>query len=135
MVPMSKLCTAVALVLLAVFAFGVTPAVAAEATGVWKGEVTLPTGQVLPFVARLTQNGEQLIGTLDGIGGGASVQVRDGRVAGDRLTFNGVRDVNGQAVTFNYSATFTDADTLDFTIVRADGSAAPLKCLAKRATE
>jgi hypothetical protein len=109
-------------------------ALAADFSGVWKGEVTLPTGQALPFVARLTQDGTRVTGTLDGIpaGAGADVEVRNGQVENDTLTFTGVRQVNDMPVEFRYTATFRDADTLHFAIVRTDGSAAPLESVTKR---
>jgi hypothetical protein len=103
-----------------------------DATGVWRGEVTLPNAQVLPFVARLTQSGTQIAGRLDGIGGAPDVEIVNGRIEGEVVTFSGVRQINNADVTFHYRATFVDADTLDFTIVREDGQQAPLKCLAKR---
>ena len=118
-----------ALVLCSVVA---SPALAADATGVWRGEVTLPNGTVLPFIARLTQSGAEVSGRLDGIGGAPDVTITDGKVEGSRVTFSGVRTINDAAVTFNYTATFVDDDTLDFTIVREDGQQAPLKCVARR---
>ncbi|MGE0447599.1 MAG: hypothetical protein AB7P99_20415 [Vicinamibacterales bacterium] len=120
---------ALALILLAAFA---APALAADATGVWRGEVKLPNGNVLPFIARLTQSGTTVAGRLDGIGGAPDVTIADGKVEGDTVTFTGVRTINDADVKFNYRATFVDADTLDFTIVRDDGQQAPLKSLAKR---
>lgn len=105
---------------------------AAEVAGVWRGEVVLPTGQALPFVARLTQEGTTVSGTLDGIGGGPDVQIVNGRSEGDTVTFSGVRDVNGMPVRFNYTGAVVDADTLDFTIVREDGAQAPLRSVVKR---
>jgi opacity protein-like surface antigen len=108
---------------------------AADVTGVWKGEVTLPSGQKLPFVARLTQNGATVTGKLDGIGGAPDVEVVDGKADGDIVTFSGVRQIAGAAVRFNYTARAVDANTLDFTIVREDGAQAPLKCLTTRAAD
>jgi opacity protein-like surface antigen len=110
-------------------------AFAADATGVWKGEVKLPTGQVLPFVARLTQDGAKITGKLDGIGGTPDVEVVDGKVEKDVITFSGVRQINADAVRFNYTATFKDADTLEFRIVRADGSAPPLSSVTTRSAD
>ena len=127
---MKRILTAVlALVLCAVTA---VPALAADATGVWRGEVTLPNGNVLPFIARLTQSGSQVTGRLDGIGGAPDVTIADGKVEGDTVTFSGVRTINDADVKFNYTAKFVDDNTLDFTIVRDDGQQAPLRCLAKR---
>jgi uncharacterized protein (TIGR02246 family) len=111
---------------------GAAPARIPGVTGVWRGEVTLPNGTVLPFIARLTQSGSQVTGRLDGIGGAPDVTIADGKVEGDTVTFSGVRKINDADVKFNYSAKFVDDNTLDFTIVREDGQQAPLKSLAKR---
>jgi hypothetical protein len=111
------------------------PLLAADATGVWRGDVRLPTGQMLPFVARLTQTGTTITGTLDGIGGGPAVEIMDGRIERDTIRFRGVRDINGEPVTFNYSARYLNDDTLEFTIVRDDGNAAPLTSVTKRSRD
>lgn len=111
------------------------PAHAANATGVWKGEVKLPNGRALPFVARLTQKGKQVTGKLDGIGGAPDVNITDGKIAGDTVTFSGVRQINKEPVKFNYTAKFVDPDTLDIKIVRADGTGAPLETVTKRSKE
>ncbi len=108
---------------------------AADVSGVWKGEVKLPTGQALPFVARLTQQGTTVTGTLDGIGGAPDVNVIDGKADGNTVTFSGVRDINGAPVKFNYTATVVDADTLDFRILRDDGTQAPLATRTTRAKD
>ena len=112
-----------------------TSLLAADATGVWKGEVKLPTGQALPFVARLTQDGAKISGKLDGIGGAADVEIKDGKIDRDTITFSGVRQIGGADVKFNYTAKMVDADTIDFKIVRDDGTGTPLASLTKRTKE
>jgi len=117
--------TAAALCLLTV------SALAADATGVWTGEVKLPTGQALPFIARLTQQGDKITGKLDGINGAPDVEIVNGKIAGDTITFNGVRQINGASVKFNYSGKLA-GETIDFKILRDDGQGAPLASLTKR---
>jgi len=112
-----------------------TSLLAADATGVWKGEVKLPTGQALPFVARLKQDGAKISGKLDGIGGAADVEIKDGKIDRDTITFSGVRQIGGADVKFNYTAKMVDADTIDFKIVRDDGTGTPLASLTKRTKE
>jgi hypothetical protein len=111
------------------------PGQAADASGVWKGEVKLPTGQALPFVVRLAQDGSTITGKLDGIGGAPDVQIMDGKIDKDVITFSGVRQINNMPVKFNYTATFVDNDTLDFKILRDDGTGAPLGSVTKRSKE
>lgn len=117
---------------LAAIALSASTVFAADATGVWRGEVKLPTGQVLPFIARLTQAGAKITGKLDGIGGAPDVDVIDGKVEKDVVSFSGVRQINNAPVKFNYTATFTDDNTLEFKILREDGSGAALASTAKR---
>lgn len=110
------------------------PVWAADATGTWKGDVKLPNGQLLPFVAHLKQQKSAITGTLDGINGGPDVQIMDGKITHDVITFWGVRKINGADVKFNYSGKLA-GDSLDITIARADGSGPPLETLTKRVTD
>jgi hypothetical protein len=107
---------------------------AADATGTWKGDVKLPNGQLLPFVAHLKQQKSVITGTLDGINGGPDVTVMEGKIAHDVITFWGVRKINGADVKFNYSGKLS-GDSLDITIARADGSSPPLETLTKRVAD
>ena len=112
--------------------FLAVPALAANVTGTWSGEVKLPNGQSLPFVAHLKQSGSKVTGKLDGIPKGApDVIVMDGRVKGDMVTFSEVRPIQGKDVKFNCTGKIS-GDTIDFKIARADGQGAPLETLTKR---
>ena len=64
-----------------------------------------------------------------------AVTITNGKIEGDTITFNGVRPINGADVKFNYTAKFVDDNTLDFTIVQADGKAAPLKSVTERSAK
>ena len=120
---------------LALVALIAQSAFAADATGVWRGEVKLPNGQALPFIARLTQEGTKITGRLDGINGAPDVPIVEGKVEKDVITFSGVRQIQNAPVKFNYRATFKDDNTLEFAIVREDGAQAPLSSVAKRSAE
>lgn len=109
-------------------------AFAADATGKWAGEVKLPTGQSLPFIAHLMQNGNAVTGRLEGINGAPDVEVTDGKVDKGVITFSGVRKINGVDVKFNYTGTLI-GDSIAFKIVRADGGGAALETLTKRVKE
>jgi len=109
------------------------PVWAADATGTWKGDVKLPNGQMVPFVAHLKQQKSVITGTLDGINGAPDVEVMDGKIAHDVITFWGVRKINGADVKFNYSGKLA-GDSLDIKIARDDGSGPPLETLTKRVT-
>jgi len=103
-------------------------------TGKWVGDVTLGSGQVVPFVAHLTQQRTAVNGKLDGINGGPSVEVKDGHIAGDKIRFSGTRKVNDAEVSFNYTGVLS-GDSIDFTIVRADGKGNPVHVATKRVAE
>ena len=109
----------------------VIPVLAADAGGKWVGEVKLPSGQTLPFVAHLTQQHSAITGKLDGIGGAPDVVIMDGKISGNTVTFSGVRRINNVDVKFNYVGTLA-GDGIDFKITRADGSGAPLETQTKR---
>ena len=74
---------------------------AADVSGTWSGDVKLPNGQSLPFVARLKQDGGKITGKLDGINGAPDVEILNGKIDGDTVTFQGVRKINGADVEFN----------------------------------
>ena len=115
-----------------VVVFLAMPVFAANITGTWSGEVKLPNGQSLPFVAHLKQSGSRVTGKLDGIPKGApDVVIMDGRVKGDTVTFSEVRPIQGKPVKFNCTGKIS-GDTIDFKIARADGQGAPLETLTKR---
>jgi hypothetical protein len=116
-------------------AFGVLAAghaLAADVTGRWAGDVKLPNGQTLPFIAELKQQGQAVTGKLAGINGAPDVQIMDGKIDNDRLTFWGARRMNNAEVRFDYVGA-VKPDAIDFQIVRADGSQPPLSTRAVRA--
>jgi hypothetical protein len=109
---------------------------ALDVQGTWVGVVNLPgnaanpAGQKLPFIAHLTQKDDMVTGVLDGIRGTPDVTISNGKVSGSTLTFNGVRKIAGQDVTFTYTVTGTDNGGLRFAI-NAEGQA-PLESLTTR---
>ena len=110
---------------LAALAAGHALAAAADVSGRWAGDVKLPTGQALPFVAELHQQGQAVTGKLAGITGAPDVQIMDGKLEGSQLTFWGVRKIGGADVRFNYVGAVTPG-AIDFQIIRADGAQPPL---------
>ncbi len=105
---------------------------AADVSGKWSGEVKLPTGQAVPFIVELHQQGVVVTGKLAGINGAPDVQIMDGKLDNDRLTFWGVRRIANADVRFDYVGK-VGADVIDFEILRADGTAAPLASHTTRA--
>ena len=126
---MTTLRNTLRLLALALVAAAVTLGAQAGVAGVWSGEVELPNGNRLPFVARLAVDGDTVTGTLDGIAGAPDVTIRNGRLAGDTVTFTGVREIQGEPVTFSYTGVL-EGETLTFTIERE--GAAPLMSVTRR---
>ena len=106
---------------------------AADLTGHWAGEVKLPNGQMAPFVLDLRQQGTVVTGTLAGINGAPDVQIKDGVLDKDRLTFWGIRKIGGADVRFDYVGKVS-GEAIDFQILCADGTAAPLASRTTRST-
>lgn len=126
MTPLRTVRTSVALALLA---GAMSLAAQMGVGGVWSGEVELPNGNRLPFVARLAVDGDLVTGTLDGIGGAPDVTIENGRLDGDTVTFTGVRPIQDEQVTFSYTGVL-EGETLTFTIERE--GAAPLMSVTTR---
>jgi hypothetical protein len=83
--------------LLVLFAVG---AWAADISGQWKGEWT-DSRDTPPYTFTFKQDGTSLTGTV-GTGDG-DLQIRDGKVNGDRVTFVVVRKVGAREMTASYS--------------------------------
>ena len=129
--------------LVSVFAMTVisVSAFAADLTGTWVGTVRAgapgvqapsANGGPLPFIVHITQKGDVVTGVMDGIGGTPNVEIQNGKVTGDVLTYVGIRKINNMDVKFNYTATFT-GDKLEFKIER-EGANAPLASTTTRLT-
>ena len=80
--------------LLAVGAWG------ADVSGQWKGEWT-DSRDTPPYTFTFTQDGASLTGTV-GTGDG-DIEIRDGKVNGDRVSFVVVRKVGAREMTASYS--------------------------------
>jgi hypothetical protein len=115
---MKKVLTAVGL-----FAFlAVLPAVhAADATGTWKGKVDLQ-GTSVPLTFHLTVAAGAVTGTVEGLPT-TPVEIHDGKVAGDTLTFWLNSDYQGQTYKLMYTGKVSPAgDEIAFTFGTEDQS-------------
>ena len=114
---------------------------AADMTGTWGGVVNLPQNPnakggpqaPLPFVVHIKQDGNTIAGKMDGIAGAPDVEIQNGKVDGNALTYEGVRKINNADVKFLYTGTLS-GEKLDIKIVRADGNGAPLSSSTTRLT-
>lgn len=85
------ICTLLALSSLAAFA--------ADVTGKWTAE-----GRGGTQTYTLKQDGDKLTGNIEG-GRGGAVDISNGKVDGDNVSFEVVREFNGNSITIKYSGT------------------------------
>jgi opacity protein-like surface antigen len=104
--------------LCALFALTTVMAFAADVTGTWKGEAN-PNGKGGPPTFTLKQAGSALTGTTTGRGG--DIEISNGKVDGDKISFEVVREMNGEKMTTKYSGTISGT-TMKLTMESARGS-------------
>jgi hypothetical protein len=92
--------------LLGVFAIAVY---AADVTGKWTAEVPGRGGNMQTNTIVLKQDGTKLTGTLDG-GRGGPVEISDGKVEGDTVSFTVVRNFNGNEIKQNFKGTISGSE-------------------------
>lgn len=98
------------ILLVALFAAG---AWAAGISGQWKGEWTEFTDSASPCTFTFKQDAASLTGTVSSEGG--DLQIRDGKVNGDRVSFVVVRSFGGREMTLTYSGRI-DGDEIAFKV-------------------
>jgi hypothetical protein len=106
-----------------------------DVSGSWTGVVELANGQELPFGITLNQNGSQLSGFMDGIGG-PDVTIMNPRLEDNILYYSSVRPINGEDVAFDYIAVIS-GDYMNITIIRvgATGPNSVLSTMTQRQTQ
>ena len=106
---------------------------AADVTGKWTAQVPGRDGQTREQTFTLKADGEKLTGTVSGMMGGGDVEIKDGTVKGDAITFNIVRSFNGNDVKLLYKGKVSAGEIL-FTQTRDGGDMPPREFTAKRVT-
>lgn len=104
--------------LCALFALTTVMALAADITGTWKGEAN-PNGKGGPPTFMLKQAGSALTGSTTGRGG--EIEISNGKVNGDKVYFEVIRDMGGDKVTTKYSGTVSGA-TMKLSMESARGT-------------
>jgi hypothetical protein len=82
-------------------------AFAASIDGKWTGEVTTPNG-TRPVTFTFVSDGSKLNGTTTGRGG--EVKITNGTVDGDNVSFDVIREFNGNTMTTHYTGTVSGSD-------------------------
>jgi hypothetical protein len=120
----SKFFTAVAAsLLLAVSSFA-----ADNVSGKWSAEMQGPQG-TMTTTFTLKVEGDKLTGTVSGRGG--DTPISDGTVKGDEVSFNVVRNMNGNEMKMAYKGKVT-GDELKLTRTMQGGDRPPQDITAKR---
>jgi hypothetical protein len=92
---------------------------AADVAGTWRLERTLDNGQTFTATLRLKQDGSTVTGTTQWADRDP-VEIEQGKLEGNKLTFEVNRDVDGQKWTAKYSAEVTE-DALKGTVTASAG--------------
>jgi len=97
-----------------VFALGSVTALAADFNGKWSADVPGRNGntQTTTFTFTVDATAMTVTGTVSGRMG--DVQITNGKVTADTITFDVVRNFNGNSFTMSYKGT-ADGDTIKFT--------------------
>ena len=112
--------------LLAVAAF------AADVTGKWTAEVPGRGGNTMTQTFTLKADGSALTGTVAG-GRGGDVSITNGKVDGDTITFDVVREFQGNSMTMHYTGKVS-GDQINFKMERQGGEGQAREFTAKRAS-
>lgn len=104
--------------LCALFALTTVMALAADVTGTWKGEAPA-NGKGGPPNFTFKQAGETLTGSTTGRGGETAIS--NGKVDGDKVSFEVSREMGGNTVVIKYSGT-VEGTTMKLTMESARGN-------------
>jgi hypothetical protein len=104
---------------------------AANVTGKWTANVPGRDGQTREVTYNLKADGNTLTGTMPGRGG-QEIQITDGKIDGDTITFKTKMEFNGNTMIMNYTGK-VEGDTIKFTSKREGGEQPPREFTAKRA--
>jgi len=91
----------------------------ADVTGSWAGSFDF-NGNAVQVTFKLTSSGQTMTGTVEGMGP-APVQIHDGKIEGNTVTFSVDVDYQGQTYTLQYKGKVTPAE-IDFDFGTTDGS-------------
>jgi hypothetical protein len=95
------------------------PPKAIDVTGAWKGAWDL-NGTNMPLVLNLKSSATAVTGTAEGMGT-APIDIHDGKIDGNTVTFWLNADYQGQTYQLNYKGTVTGSQ-IDFAFGTADGA-------------
>ncbi len=106
-------------------------AFAADATGKWTAETPGRGGQTQKMTITLKADGATLTGSIAGPRG--EMQISDGKVDGDNISFSVVREFQGNSMKINYTGKVS-GDTIQFKMQREGGEGQAREFTASRAS-
>jgi hypothetical protein len=109
------------LVLPAILLLGISgSALAADIDGKWTADVEGRRGTVTQTLI-LKASGSELTGSFEG-GRGGAVDISDGAIDGDKVSFKVIREFNGNQFTQQYKGTISDSGDLNLTVSMGGGA-------------
>lgn len=106
-------------------------AFAADVTGKWTAEMPGRGGNTMTTTITLKADGSSLTGTMSGRNG--DTEITNGKVDGDTIKFDVVREFQGNSVTLHYTGTLS-GDNINFKVEREGGEGRAREFTAKRAS-
>jgi hypothetical protein len=94
-------------------------ALAADVTGKWTASVPGRNNNPREVVYNFKADGEKLTGTTSGMGG-QSVEITDGKISGDDISFKTKVEFNGNSMVFSYKGKVS-GDEIKFSMQREGG--------------
>ncbi|HMV81669.1 MAG TPA: hypothetical protein PLD20_13225 [Blastocatellia bacterium] len=107
-----------------------TLALAADPSGKWVAQVPGREGQTQETTITLKAEGDKLTGSISGRQGDTAIS--DGKVSGDNISFNVVREFNGNTIKMVYTGKLS-GDEIKFTRKVEGADRPPVEFTAKRA--
>jgi hypothetical protein len=106
---------------------------AADVTGTWKSSFTNQNGQVRESTFKLKAEGEKLTGTVSGRNNDTAIG--EGKIKGDEVSFQVVREFNGNTMTNKYSGKLSGDTITGKSESQRDGQPQSRDWVAKREAE
>jgi len=106
-------------------------ALAADISGKWVAQVPGRGGQTRESTFTFKADGDTLTGTVSGPRG-QEVQISDGKITGDEISFSQTMEFNGNTMKLMYKGTIS-GDQIKFTRMREGGQGNSQEFIAKRA--
>ncbi len=102
---------------------------AADVSGKWTAQVPGRNGNMREVTFNLKASGEKLTGTMSGRNG--DIEISEGRVSGDNVSFSVTQEFGGNTVKQTFSGKVTGGEIM---FKREGGQGGPVEFIAKRAS-